>query len=97
MLAVAVIGGVAIGITIAVLYAHPWRSAARKLPEDQADVMIAIDYDAWVDKDGKWHAPCKRADIPPGQELKKGWLGRRPWKPRPQDVLDEPRAIKGGL
>ena len=43
------------------------------------------DYQPWVDRDGLWHAPCKRADIPPGQD-----------KPRPQDVLDEPRAIKGG-
>ena len=72
MILAVLIGGVAIGMAIALLYAHPWRSAARKLPEDQADVMIAIDYDSWMDKDGKWHAPCKRADIPPGQELRRG-------------------------
>ena len=34
------------------------------------------EYVSWLRKDRIWQPPCKRADIPAGQELKKGWLGR---------------------
>ena len=87
-LLVAMVASGAIGVVIGLAWGSH-RRLRRARPADD-------EYVSWLRKDRIWQPPCKRADIPPGQELKKGWLGRRPWKPRPQDVLDEPRAIKGG-